>query len=642
MNFADLLNEERLTPQEETKEIKRALTVFKGLRKGVVKIPHPRKDEVIKFRYHINDNVDGRWQVYPERNYWGLFTSNQEGEGMTVHVDNQDVFDLCTEGTDSISKNPTGIHLIEMLINNIQKKFNTFDVKIHINKPGIKFVLDEPTEEMNENMDFVDTFTEEHKKKLIKKIKTIYSVLKRGRITRSDGVSFSYELNDNLHPRVYDGEMELIASVKWIRENTYCPINERWMTELIQNRFKRFDIEATLQPPRPEDVEKYQGKKPWEKDELNEDDITEKERKRVKTIHKGIRKGIVNLNNGRYRYELPEDYKFYLIDNEIINIKFTFHNHDLGGNFGGLGLPLRVWRIEEGKDVFLNGVLTKEDVNEIVYGDEYRVNTKSGVDYVNVKSKVRNKYRNFNINPIMTSPSDNPMDLTPIINEHAGDEMIKKAKTVFKALKKGTIGPKDNPEEPRFKYELSDNITIDRNNIGIILTTDKIKIKELNGACRHNDPDYMGSLIRKRFSHFGIVLTSPYGDRYFNYDVEPWKSSMNEHAEVLNPESLTDKEIKKVKLLYKTFKEIIFTYDQLSNYGITLPENYYIYMDELGEVCIKLDKEDTEKLYMFSRIKFTSGGHLDRELEPHHDGLHRWIKERVIDKFEGFNIKFIF
>ena len=612
-------------------------------------------------------------------------------------------------------------------------------------------------------MKFIDLLKEPTDDKLLKKAKTIFSALRKGKITRGDGVSFSYELGGRTHARVYDGEVELIGSVISIKENTYCPINQRYMTELIEKKFEMFGINVELRPPNEDQIEKYQGKKPWEKEEINEDDITEKERKRVKTIHKAIRKGVINLNNGRYRYELPEDYKFYLIDNEIINIKFTFHNHDLGQNFGGLGLPLRIWRVEEGKDVFINGLLSKDDVSDIVYGDEYLINTKSGAEYTNVKNKVRNKYRNFNINAIMTSPSDDPMDLTPMVNEGENvnqeklkqkanavykairkgkmkiyingehrepaifsyelseeksiittvigdifitpeffmikhlnkeclslirndvekafkkefmdkfnirlrtdnlfyddhtefydynekglneseeDKMIKKGKTVFKALKKGTIGSKDDPNEPHFKYELSNNITIDRNNVGIILTTDRIKIKELNRACRHNDPDYMGSLIRKRFSHFGIVFTSPYGDRYFNYDVKPWeKEEVNEGAEVLNFGDLTDKEIKKVKLLYKSFKEMVFTYDQLSYYGIVLPDNYYIYKDELGEVCIKLDKQDTDKLDMFARIKFTSGNHYDRPIEPHHDGLQRWVKERVINKFDGFNVKFIF
>ena len=489
-------------------------------------------------------------------------------------------------------------------------------------------------------MKFIDLLKEPSDDKLLKKAKTIFSALRKGKITRGDGVSFSYELGGRTFARVYDGEIDLIGSVISIKENTYCPLNQRYMTELIENKFKMFDINVELRPPNEDQIEKYQGKKPWEKEEVNEDIDLDKEKKRVKTIHKAIRKGVVTVDGNRFRYELPEEYSFYRVHDELqlTSIQFTFSNHDLGQNFAGLGLPLRVWRIEEGKDVFVNGILSKDDVSDIVYGDEYLINTKSGVDYVNVKNKVKRKYRDFDINIITTTPSDKVI-MTIYENE---DRLIKRAKTIFKAFRKGTIGSKDDPNEPRFRYELSDDISITRNNVGIILFTDKIKITELNRACRHASVGYMADKIRNRFRDFGIILEHPHIDKE---DVDTHlerEEELNERAEVLNPESLTDKEIKKVKLLYKSFKNMIFSFDGNSNYGIVLPENYYIYKDELGEVCIKLDKEDTDKLYMFARIKFTSGNHYDRPLEPHYDGLHRWVKERVIDKFDGFNIKFIF
>ena len=718
-------------------------------------------------------------------------------------------------------------------------------------------------------MKFIDTFTEEEKKKLTKKAKLIFSVLKNGSITRKDGVKFSYELGDNMVVTILDGVPYVYAFINKIIERTYCPINDKEMSYLIRKKFDNFGIDIDLQIPKHFEFVKYEGKKPWE-EPLNEEidrrpflkkqkkkgelvyklykkgklvsdreageihytyelsdnklinaygdtisispdnikikyhneltnkfallpildsikkrfhnhgatlnipqwteiyidkwkepkeepinESEDKEMKRVRTIHRSLRKGVISLKNGdRFRYELPEEYTFHVVD-ESISVRFTFYNQDVTGDKGGINLPLKVWRIQDGKDEYINEILSAYDVADICYGDEYKMDTKSGVEYINVKNKVRNKYRNFDINCIMTTPSDtvvmyesenvnqeklkqkgnavykairkgkmkiyingehrepaifsyemseeksiittvlgdifitpesfkikhlNKECLSLIRNDvekafkkefmdkfdirlrddnlfydeqtefydynekglnEGEDKMIKKGRTVFKALKKGTIGG-DDPEQPHFRYELSDKFSVFTNNVGIVIEVEKIKIKHLNRGCLLHSSDYMSSLIRKRFSHFGIVLTSTYDDRYFEYDVEPWERPINEGAEVLNPESLTDKEIKKVKLLYKSFKEMVFTYDQLSNYGITLPENYYIYKDELGEVCIKLDKEDTDKLYMFARIKFTSGSHYDRQLEPHHDGLHRWVKQRVIDKFEGFNIKFIF
>ena len=257
-------------------------------------------------------------------------------------------------------------------------------------------------------------------------------------------------------------------------------------------------------------------------DLINEGTNVDKERKRVKTVHKAIRKGVVTMSNGvRFRYELPEEYTFHVVDDQLeqTSIQFTFYNQDVVGENGGLGLPLKVWRMEEGKDVFVNERLSKDDVSDIVYGEQYLINTRSSVDYLNVKNKVKNKYRNFDINAIMTNPSD-------VINESTDDyvkKQIKKGKTVYNALKSGTIGG-DDPEQPHFKYKLPDKFSVYTNNVGVLIEIERIKIKHLNRGCLLHSSDYMSSLIRKKFGHFGIVLTSLYGDRYFQYDIDSWES----------------------------------------------------------------------------------------------------------------------
>jgi hypothetical protein len=492
-------------------------------------------------------------------------------------------------------------------------------------------------------MKFIDLIKEPSDDKLLKKAKTIFSVLRKGKITRSDGVSFSYELGGRTFAKVHEGEIVLIGSVTSIKELTYCPINEKFMTELIEKKFDMFDINVELRPPNEDQIEKYQGKKPWEKDELNEEMDIDKERKRVKTIHKAIRKGIMNFDGNRYRYELPEEYTFHMVDElhlQVTAIKFTFYNKDLSrDNEGGHGLPLKIWRIEDGKDVYLNKILSPQDVGDICYNDEYNINTKTGVEYVNVKNKVRNKYRDFNINAIMTTPSD-----TVMVNESTDDhtqKQIKKAKTIYKALKKGTIGG-DNPEEPHFTYVLSDDFSVHTTNAGTVISLYKIKIKHLNRGCLLHSTDYMGSLIRKRFNLFGIILTNPYKDLYFDYEVDDWESPINEGAEVLNSESLTKNEVRKVKTLYKLLKKGHFKYDDArSTYGYILPENYYIYKDELGDICIKLTGEEETK--MLSKVKMARpSDNFDILILPEYTNLHDWIKNKVIEKFERFNIKFIF
>ena len=226
-------------------------------------------------------------------------------------------------------------------------------------------------------MKFIDLIKEPSDDKLLKKAKTIFSALRTGKITRKDGVSFSYELGSRTFARVHEGEIELVGSVISIKENTYCPINERYMTELIENKFKMFGINVELRPPNEDQIEKWTGRKPWE-----------------------------------------------------------------------------------------------EPLNEEI--DEYT------------------------------------------------QKQIKKAKTIYKALRRGTIGG-DNPEEPHFFYELSDDFSVHTTHSGIVISSEKIKIKHLNRGCLLHSTDYMGSLIRKRFNLFGIILTNPYKDLYFDYEVDAWE-----------------------------------------------------------------------------------------------------------------------
>lgn len=491
-------------------------------------------------------------------------------------------------------------------------------------------------------MKFIDTFNEDDKKRLTKKAKLIYSVLKKGTITRSDGVKFSYELGDNMVPSVVDGEIYLFAFITKIIERTYCPINEIAMSDLIMKKFDQFDIKVDLQIPKSIEIVKYKGKKPWEEplneeiDEytqkqikkartiykalrrgtiggdnpeephftyvlsddftvdttnagivislekikikhlnrgcllhstdymgslirkrfnlfgiiltnpykdlyfdyevdawespINEDIDIDKERNRVKTIHKAIRKGIVNFEGNRFRYELPEEYTFHVVDElhlQVTAIKFTFYNKDLlKDNGGGNGLPLKIWRIEGGKDVYLNKMLTGQDVGDISYNDEYGITNKTGVEYVNVKNKVRNRYRNFNINAIMTTPSD-----TIMVNEEEED----------------------------------------------------------------ND--------------------------------------------------LTEKDRKKIELIYGLFKRGKYKVDDIF-YNYVLPEEFWTSNNkETGELIVVLTMDPTQKMKLYAKIKKEDGNLYHREVPveaTQYASLYDDAKKRIKEKFERFNIEIVF
>jgi hypothetical protein len=95
------------------------------------------------------------------------------------------------------------------------------------------------------------------------------------------------------------------------------------------------------------------------------------------------------------------------------------------------------------------------------------------------------------------------MKLTDVVNERLVKKarLIKRAKTVFKAFKKGTIGSNDNPTEPMFSYELLDDVSMSINEMDTVsIFSREIKIKELNDACRYVSVVLLVRKITKRCS----------------------------------------------------------------------------------------------------------------------------------------------
>jgi len=435
-------------------------------------------------------------------------------------------------------------------------------------------------------MKLLDAINETQEERLLKRAKTIFRALKEGIITRSDGVSFSYVINDNIEVRVRNGEIELYGFVSKIVERTYCPINERYMTELIAKRFRRFGITTELTMPKKENLHKFQGKKPWEEDlndlvylnesneyklirkgklifkalrkgtigsedepnkpmftyelsddmsvslhegeiiiftdeikvvelnepcvrmstdlmarkisnrfkqfkvtlshppihpfnvdsyydrrkkeELNENlvhIITDEDKKKVKLVHKAISSGVVKVNDVRYRYELPKNYQMSPANNKIIRIRFEFYNGDLIGPNRGEKLPLKLWRIEEGKDIYINGLLDNTDVSDICYGEHYH-QKETTQEYMMVKNAVRRRYNNFNIS-LDVSPKDrtlkvfnnnpvNEQDDVVITDDYIypTKEQKKRAKIFYHAFKTGKFTVEDGGGT--YKYVLPD------------------------------------------------------------------------------------------------------------------------------------------------------------------------------------------
>ena len=339
--------------------------------------------------------------------------------------------------------------------------------------------------------------------------------------------------------------------------------------------------------------------------ESEEDGIEDKGIIKAKQVFRGLRKGIFRFSdrkNDFFRYVLPENYEVYRDELGELCIKVI-------------------------GDMDMFSVVKFDNDTDMEWPTEKE---HKGL-YEWVEEKITKKFEQFDIKIIFVKPEP--------INENYDErrqKMIKKGKTVFKALRKGVISD-EGPDGLRFSYELSNDFTVDVNNLGIVIFTDGVKIKELNRACNRYSTGYMVSRIRNKFYQFDIVLTYPH---VTSDDVERWEEPeepINEDIEDIGG-GITEKELKKVKTVYKAIKKGFFKYDNHSTYGYELPEDCYAYRDELGNVCIKMTDQEVKYI---SKVRMGSS-HMLLPVQPHHDGLRGWIKERIINKFEGFNIKFIF
>jgi hypothetical protein len=508
-------------------------------------------------------------------------------------------------------------------------------------------------------MKFLDIINESEEERLLKRGKTIFKAFKEGTITRTDGVSFSYVLDNNVEMMVRNGELELYGSVSKIVEKTYCPINERYMTELIENRFRKFYITTDLRPPSKGNIHKFQGKKPWEEDlndlvylnESNEDKlirkgklifkalrkgtigsedepnkpmftyelsndmsvsldygqiiiftdevkivelnepcvrmstdlmarkiskrfeqfkvilshppihpfnvdsyydrrnreglnenlvhiITDEDKKKVKLVHKAISSGVVKVNDVRYRYELPKNYQISPANNKIIRLRFEFYRGDLRGNNRGEKLPLKIWRLEESKDIYINGLLDNEDVSGICYGEHYH-KKETTQEYMTVKNVVRRRYNNFNIS-LDVSPTERPL------------------KTI--------------------------NINLPIN----------------------EQPD-------------DVVITDDY--------IYPNKEQK-----------------KRAKIFYHAFKTGKFTVEDGGSYKYVLPNEYYVSVSGDGELNIVLTMNPQQRMKMYYVHKDHETGemiekYIDTSIRTH---LYQWMKDSIENKFKQFQINFLF
>jgi hypothetical protein len=145
-------------------------------------------------------------------------------------------------------------------------------------------------------------------------------------------------------------------------------------------------------------------------------------------------------------------------NNKIIRIRFEFYRGNLRGNNRGEKLPLKLWRIEEGEEIYINSLLNPRDVTDIVHGQHYHLKDTT-MEYMMVKNTVRRRYDNFSIaldlHYTVKPRTVNEQDDVVITNDYIypTKEQKKRAKIFYHAFKTGKFTVEDGGS---YKYVLPD------------------------------------------------------------------------------------------------------------------------------------------------------------------------------------------
>jgi hypothetical protein len=296
-----------------------------------------------------------------------------------------------------------------------------------------------------------------------------------------------------------------------------------------------------------------------------------------------------------------------------------------------------------------------------------------------VENLIKEKFKRFNISLNLRNFNshedwDTWLDREGL-NEEAEDRILKKGMTVNKALRKGNLVIKYDHNEveknTKYRYELPERCNVImrgeslrmtyRYDEGIKNIGDKfplkiwtdVKGKEilLNTHMTNHDYDYIEDNmentmlsyifvkvmknVKKRYEHFNIQL-----------DLNPYRSTtplfLHEEEEDNN---LTDKDRKKIELIYKLFKRGKYTENDIL-YNYVLPEEYWTSNDdETGELIVVLTMDPTQKMKLYAKMRKEDGNLYHREVPveaTQYASLYDDAKKRIKEKFERFNIEIVF
>lgn len=339
MKFVDLINEDFTPDAEQLKEMKSARAVYAVHKKGAVVFTHYSnrnkndKDNIVKYKL---GEPEYKW--YPKN-------GNVNDMYLTVVVKNLTVYIKDPVLYDAIVVNPNrmqdyyGPLIYNYIIPKARKRFEQHKVKLHVGEPVVEFVLVEPEEPQTINEETISD-------KDSKRIKAVYQALKKGMVKRIEEhgeALFSYKLSDEFKAHIEDGALHVTPDGMKIKEMNKAASNSNFgsVYTALKKRFKNYKINFNVPPMQWSDLIDYVPEDVSSKEPINEE-LSDKDVNKCKTLWKVYNKGIIKLNDKKYKYQLKDD--FVITEGYVISDKMFKPYINIKGNYYDI---IRIWEMQD-------------------------------------------------------------------------------------------------------------------------------------------------------------------------------------------------------------------------------------------------------------------------------------------------------
>ena len=372
---------------------------------------------------------------------------------------------------------------------------------------------------LESQMNLINENEESEYRRIYKKTQLVFKTLREGRIRTKSGVVFSYKIpKTNVHISVSGGQTEnpsgfvMVERIYIKQESPECiGLSYGHFGDLIKKRFRHFDIQFSF-TVYPQDIEGYNSHPineaiDWQDE--NSSNLTDdqlKQLKRAKTVYKALKKGKVTSNfassfderdEHTIKYELGDPYYYWI--------------YVAGTNTFRIEISKITVYIDDHK--FYERAISKE----VLKGNH---KTMEWILLHNVIApRVRKRFGNNDID-IRAADADLIFEyIEPQPINEGEDKRIKKARTIYKAFKKGLL---NKGEHGNVKYELPDEYKVYVRSIDDVLVI-RVGEEEDDNHVKFffNDDDGTGDRPTKAGPKYYNAYVGKIWEKYFNnFDIK--------------------------------------------------------------------------------------------------------------------------